>query len=211
MALNLNKVQEFRNREDGARVQVGNDPYIRLCKLEQPPLIIQHGHVYSEGGDFMPKDSLPPWFWEEAKKISPEGLAKVKYAIPVKHRDEVPKPAEPEVAIIASDNPEDIKTAVVNNLAGMETLPDEHPADMDIIPMTEPKHDPKEPDLLEIVGSSVATTSADEALKNLEPASEEPEVEVVQKSPVITMDDDEPMTLEEEIDGDDNSSPEVGS
>lgn len=46
-------------------------PYIRLCEGEGPPVYLQDGQVWSEGGtDALPPDDLPRWFPEALARLT---------------------------------------------------------------------------------------------------------------------------------------------
>jgi len=46
-------------------------PYVRLMAEGGPPIFIQHGAFYTEGGQSMKRADLPDWFEEELKKMTP--------------------------------------------------------------------------------------------------------------------------------------------
>lgn len=50
-------------------------PYLRLSHKEDPPVYIQGGAVYSEGGPAL--ETLPDWFHAELAKLSPAALQEV--------------------------------------------------------------------------------------------------------------------------------------
>lgn len=52
-------------------------PYIRLSSGQGPPIFIQNGKLWSEGGP--PIKDIPDWFYDELAKISKTALAAVNY------------------------------------------------------------------------------------------------------------------------------------
>ena len=44
-------------------------PYVRIARENQPPIFVQGGQVYSEGGQTLTQ--LPSWFDEEMAKLTP--------------------------------------------------------------------------------------------------------------------------------------------
>lgn len=62
------------------RIQLGRDERGNLMFEDCPPIWIQGGRAYGEGGDHIPLDDLPEWFWEyvsDPKKVSPAQLDEV--------------------------------------------------------------------------------------------------------------------------------------
>jgi len=55
--------------------------YIRVVSSGHPPLYIQDGQVFSEGGPLV--DEIPDWFWAEACKCTDDALRAVKFEIPL--------------------------------------------------------------------------------------------------------------------------------
>ena len=54
--------------------------YVRIAAEGNPPLYIQGGAVYSEGGGLV--DEIPDWFWPEVNRLTPAALATVQYEVP---------------------------------------------------------------------------------------------------------------------------------
>jgi hypothetical protein len=48
------------------------NPYVRVMAGDGPPIYIQGGQFYSEGGHSILKKDLPPWVDNELKKLSHE-------------------------------------------------------------------------------------------------------------------------------------------
>ena len=84
MGLDLTHVQEYRlNKKSGLTEIVRENPAIRLRgdPLEAP-IFIQGGQFFVEGGNEIPREKLPSWFWKEAEKVLPEVRAKVGLTLP---------------------------------------------------------------------------------------------------------------------------------
>lgn len=71
-------------------------PAIRLCKGMDPPLWIQEGKVYGEGGDEIPKEKLPDWFHEQVALMTPQARSEVGYRLPDDPRARLPGEQEGE-------------------------------------------------------------------------------------------------------------------
>lgn len=96
MPLNLNKVHHYE-RVPGTQLEVRlirTDPYVRVCAGGGPPLFIQGGQVYAEGGPTV--DQFPEWFEGEVAKIAAPVLASVGWG-------GTPAPVEPLPAAPAPD------------------------------------------------------------------------------------------------------------
>lgn len=70
---------------------VKTTPYVRLSAGNEPPLFVQGGLVFSAGGPLV--EELPPWFWEEARRLSAETRQACGLTLP----EEAPTPAPPNV------------------------------------------------------------------------------------------------------------------
>ena len=60
-------------------------PYLRLVNGASSGchvLYVHEGRLWYEDGGEVPEAEIPEWFWDSIRKVSPQGLAKVKYAIP---------------------------------------------------------------------------------------------------------------------------------
>jgi hypothetical protein len=73
----LDKVHEYTRIPGTMEVRlVHQRPYLRLRSgAHEPPIFVQEGVFYSEGGDLM--GDPPEWLDEELAKVSPEGLSAV--------------------------------------------------------------------------------------------------------------------------------------
>jgi len=72
------------------------DPYVRICRAHEPPIFLQGGAAYSEGGP--PVTPLPEWFEEELAKITPKALEECGWGpkvAPVAAPPEAPRPQKP--------------------------------------------------------------------------------------------------------------------
>lgn len=100
MGLELRNVQRYAQRVDEGTGQkytvlVKNNPYLRLNSGDGPPIFIQGGKAYAEGGDEYELDDLPPWFMVLAKGVGETvaeqcGLDKLLQEIDEASGDEVP-------------------------------------------------------------------------------------------------------------------------
>lgn len=82
--LQLNKVHEYQHvpgTESEVRL-VRMHPYVRIVTAGQPPLFVQDGMIFSEGGPVVPHDEIPDEFWAEISKTSAAQLEVVKFTIP---------------------------------------------------------------------------------------------------------------------------------
>src|SRR5690348_11612809 len=77
MGLTLNKVNDWERVKGTMQVKMkAPNPYVRLKHgRDEPPLYVQQGVVYDEGGTEI-KD-LPEWFDEELRKVSPSALMEI--------------------------------------------------------------------------------------------------------------------------------------
>jgi hypothetical protein len=97
MALDLRGVHVYERVPDGSghsRLKKTNH-YVRITREGHPPIIIQGGKVYGEGGQDI--DPLPAWFEEEIAKLTPQVKAEcgwIERAADEKARLAVAKTAE---------------------------------------------------------------------------------------------------------------------
>lgn len=87
-SLKLSKVHEYQRvpgTESDVRL-VRMHPYIRIVTPQEPPLYIQDGMIFSEGGPQVADEDIPDAFWEEVSKTSPAQLEVVKFVIPESKR-----------------------------------------------------------------------------------------------------------------------------
>lgn len=84
LRLNLDKVHEFAivNIPGGGTQQrlVRTSPYVRLKAGEGPPVFIQGGVLFFEGGDVVKPDQLPGWFDAQLRTLNKHTLAEVGWA-----------------------------------------------------------------------------------------------------------------------------------
>jgi hypothetical protein len=74
------KVHEYTRVSGSQAVRLTKvTPYIRLVSGQGPPIFIQNGKLWSEGGP--PITDIPNWFYDEIRKVSKEALADVKYVV----------------------------------------------------------------------------------------------------------------------------------
>lgn len=105
MPLNLQVHRYARMPGTNETRLVSSNPYLRLNAgpLESPPLFVQQGRVYSEGGELI-KD-LPEWFWEEARKCSPEARREVGLVLPEEGPINTPEPEPPPPPAVSAQPP----------------------------------------------------------------------------------------------------------
>ena len=74
------KPHEYRKQPDSSSAVLTRlNPYIRLRQLggDEPPIFIQGGLFFYEGGQEIPKAKLPAWVLEELKKLTPKARKEV--------------------------------------------------------------------------------------------------------------------------------------
>ena len=94
MALVLNKVHNYDiNKADKTARLVSENHYVRLVYREPPTIpgeyvgdsqsiICQRGKFYGDGGDEIPRDAIPDWFWASAAKLTRQKRDKIKITLP---------------------------------------------------------------------------------------------------------------------------------
>lgn len=76
MTLTLNEVHQYTRIPGTLEVRlVKTSPYVRITHAGEPPVFIQGGQAYSEGGQRM--DPMPAWLAGEVDKLSPTVRAEV--------------------------------------------------------------------------------------------------------------------------------------
>lgn len=84
MPLQLTKVhvsERIPDSHNASRI-IRTNHYIRLGDGNNPPLYIQNGQVFSEGGPLVEESELPDWFWLAAQRCSADALAAVNFRVP---------------------------------------------------------------------------------------------------------------------------------
>ncbi len=61
---------------------VKTNHYVRIGSDQGPPIYIQGGEIYSEGGPLLDEKDIPDWFWPEVNKLNDHALRAVKFKIP---------------------------------------------------------------------------------------------------------------------------------
>lgn len=81
MPLTLTKVH-VTERIPGSDVSrlVRTNHYVMLKSENEPPLFIQGGQIFSEGGPLV--DEIPEWFWIEASKLTPLAIKSCGLEVP---------------------------------------------------------------------------------------------------------------------------------
>ena len=96
MALELRGVHKYERIPGtaGEARLTGLNPYVRITRGDHPPIYVQGGQVYGEGGG--PIEPLPDWFPAEMARLSPKVRAEVGW------RDDQPAPPPPPSTPAAS-------------------------------------------------------------------------------------------------------------
>jgi len=74
MALNLSPHNFSVNPETNQPVLTRIQAYVRVREGDSPPLFLQGGQVYSEGGPLIPAEDWPDWLEGHIKRLSPLAL-----------------------------------------------------------------------------------------------------------------------------------------
>lgn len=110
---------------------VEHNPFLRLSNgVAEAPIYIQHGQTFGEGGDIIPEDALPPWFYHQLEKCTDAALIAVGW-----------KQAEQQLAqpIVYTDR----KTELLGQLASLsEAQLAELLGQPAVVPPTEPSAAP---------------------------------------------------------------------
>lgn len=61
----------------GRAILTGVKPYVRLSAFDGPPVYVQGGHFFAEGGKQIQEDQLPEWIWDEIEKMSEQARQEV--------------------------------------------------------------------------------------------------------------------------------------
>jgi len=73
-SLNLKTHEVTVNKATGEATGVRVTPYIRLCEGDGPPIFLQNGGYFYEGGEEVPDKDVPDWLEELQGKCKPEAL-----------------------------------------------------------------------------------------------------------------------------------------
>jgi hypothetical protein len=71
--LNL-KTHDVTVNKQGEATGIRVTPYIRLCEGDGPPVFLQNGGFFYEGGEEVPKGKVPDFVFDLMKKCDPEAL-----------------------------------------------------------------------------------------------------------------------------------------
>jgi hypothetical protein len=74
LSLSLKTHEVTVNKATGEAVGTRVTPYIRLCSGDGPPIFLQGGGYFYEGGEEVPEDQHPDWLEGMQKKCSPDAL-----------------------------------------------------------------------------------------------------------------------------------------
>jgi len=119
-------------------------PAIRICKGMAPPLWIQEGKVYAEGGDEIPKEKLPDWFDEQVKMMTPQARSEIGYRLPDDPRPRLPGEQEGEKFYLRGGKfyDEDGREIPGMNLVKVKSEEEKIPEDQRSVPAGQPYPDP---------------------------------------------------------------------
>jgi len=93
MPLDLRAVQKYERVKGTLQMRLTEiNPIIRLCQGTSPPLFIQGGQVWAEGGDEI--ENPPDWFWEQAARMTRQARKEVGLKLP-NEPEEQPEAGEP--------------------------------------------------------------------------------------------------------------------
>jgi hypothetical protein len=131
MPLQLQGVHKYKREEGTNRmVLVEKHPYVRLVKKGEPPVIVQDGHFYADGGPEYTKESLPSWVIPELRNRTDEGLRNIGLR-PEDYR-KVKKPGKKEAPKIEEapvqplNEPPDLDQQVIDALNKFNSAEDAH-------------------------------------------------------------------------------------
>lgn len=68
------KTHEVTVNKQGEATGVRVTPYIRLCSGSGPPIFLQGGGYFYEGGEPVPKADIPDWVEDMQRKTSADAL-----------------------------------------------------------------------------------------------------------------------------------------
>jgi len=74
LPLSLKTHEVTVNKATGEATGVRVTPYIRLCQGDGPPIFLQNGAYFHEGGEPMEEENRPDWLDDLQRKCSPEQL-----------------------------------------------------------------------------------------------------------------------------------------
>jgi hypothetical protein len=68
------KTHEVSVNKQGETLGTRVTPYIRLYAEDGPPIFLQGGAYFYEGGEQVPDEAQPDWLFDMQKKCNPEAL-----------------------------------------------------------------------------------------------------------------------------------------
>jgi hypothetical protein len=71
MSLNLSPHEVAVNPDTNQPTLVKITPYVRLRDADDPPMFLQQGKVYSEGGQLIPQSKWPAWLEDAILQLTP--------------------------------------------------------------------------------------------------------------------------------------------
>jgi hypothetical protein len=79
--LSLNPHEFSTHPETGVPILVRTTPYTRVSRDRGPPLFLQRGQVYSEGGNKpIPEEEWPAWLPDEIRRLTPAAQEEVGFS-----------------------------------------------------------------------------------------------------------------------------------
>lgn len=115
--LTLERVHVYARHTDPmtgevAQRLVEHNPFLRLSNgVTEAPIYIQHGQTFGEGGDVIPEDALPAWFYHQLDKCTDAALIAVGW----KQAEAQWAQAMPQQPIVYTEE----KTALLSRLASL--------------------------------------------------------------------------------------------
>lgn len=83
MSLDLRRVHDYEKGPGNTVVMKRINPAVRIrWSAGEPPIFIQNGEFYAEGGQRVPRKDLPEGFWKEAARLSQEAKRECGLVLP---------------------------------------------------------------------------------------------------------------------------------
>lgn len=125
MPLDIENVQVMEKKKGTNQlVQVKVNPYIRMVREGETPIIIQGGCFYSDGGDKLPTQDLPAWVKKQIKAIDSAGVSSVGLGENWEGVVDIEAVAEPEVEVQSVKEPEE-RPSIVDAVYSLDSTNDE--------------------------------------------------------------------------------------
>tara|TARA_Y100000310_G_scaffold215849_1_gene216801 strand:+ start:133 stop:633 length:501 start_codon:yes stop_codon:yes gene_type:complete len=118
MPLNLRPHNYVPSKDQpGVMVLQKHTPYVRYIagtpegEDHRYPIIAQSGVLWTDGGDRIPWDDVPDWFWAEARKTSEEKRKQIGLVLP-EEGEPVEQVEEEQISTVQEDKPLTLVDAV---------------------------------------------------------------------------------------------------